>query len=343
MKIQGASFVGQTARPAAVLVFLVGPMHTISRSRDLSAWVIALMYGAVLAALPVDVFMDRSNYLTYASDSMAILARNISSGLVSTLANEPLFLLINLGLSAFLSPEGVVRLIVFVSASIVARFVLRSHQRQFMWLFLFLLVPQVIKNHIIHLRQGLAISVFLLGWSSRSVPLRWLVMGMAPFIHASFGFVVALLVMTKVVGKLRLAADLRAIVFASAGLAVGVGMGWLARTFDARQAEDYAFDVGAVSGLGFVFWLFVLSLFITQGKAFMQRSAFPISVLILYLSTYFLVEVTARIFESAVIFVLLSGMLLTSWRRKAFLSGMLFYVAVSYVLRLSQPWLGFGG
>jgi len=315
--------------------------HTASCAYGAVVWLLALMYGAALAALPVDVFLDRDNYLTYASDSLGILVRNFSGGPISVLANEPLFLLINIGLSSFLSPETVVRSLIFLSATVVARFVLRKDPRQFVWLLFFLLVPQVIKNHIVHLRQGVAIAVFLLGWNIRSVSLRWMLLLMAAFIHASFVFVIGLLMMTKIVQRMRFAADIQMLAFVSAGIVVGLGMGWLAQMVGARQGESYAFDGGAASGLGFVFWLFVLALFVLQGKTFMQRNAFPVSALVLYLATYFLVEVTARIFESSVIFVLLAGLLLTSWRRAAFLTAILFYVCLSYLLRLNQPWLGF--
>lgn len=329
------------AAPALEQLASRGATGAANRLYGAATWFLALMYGTALAALPVDVFLDRDNYLTYASDSVAILVRSLSGGLMSLLANEPLFALINIGLSSFLSPEAVVRLLVFLPATVVAHFVLQKDSRQFVWLLLFLLVPQVIKNHIIHLRQGVAISVFLLGWNSRSVPLRWVLFVMASFIHASFVFVIGLLVMTKTVGRLRFAADIRMVIFVTAGIAVGVVMGWLAQIIGARQAEEYVFDAGAASGLGFAFWLFVLMLFVFQGKGFMQRNAFALSAIILYLTTYFLVEVTARIFESAMIFVLLSGLVLTNWRRTAFLAAILFYVCLSYMLRLNQPWLGF--
>ena len=312
-----------------------------SRTYGFVVWLLALTYGIILAALPVDIFIDRGNYLAYASDSMAILIRNAGKGWLAVLANEPLFLMINIVLSSLLSSEAIVRFLIFLPATIVAHFVLRREPRQFIWLLFFLLVPQVIKNHISHLRQGVAISVFLLGWSVRSVPLRWLLFGMTPFIHSSFLFVIGLLMMTKCVERLRLAADIRMLAFVCVGVTVGVTMGWLAQAVGARQVGEYAFDATSVSGLGFALWLFVLMFFVLQGKAFMQRNAFALSALILYLSTYFLVEVTARIFESAVIFVLLSGLSLTKWRRTAFLFAILSFVCVSYILRLNQPWLGF--
>jgi len=299
------------------------------------------MYGAILAALPVDIFVDRVNYLNYASDSAVILIRNFSGGPVSVLTNEPLFLLINIGLSSFLSAEDVVRFLIFLSATVVARFVLSRDHRQFVWLLFFLLMPQVIKNHISHLRQGVAIAVFLVGWSTRSPPLRWVLLAMTPFIHMSFIFVIGLLVMTKIVERLRFDVDIRMVIFVLMSLGLGLSMGWLAQVSGARQAETYAFDAGAVSGLGFIFWLFALMLFVLQGRTYIQRNTFALSALVLYLATYFLVEVTARIFESMVIFVLLSGLMLTKWRRIAFLSAMLFFTCLSYVLRLNQPWLGF--
>lgn len=325
------------------------PSHGFGAGFRTVAWVyrltvlaLAVAYGLALAMLPMDAFLDRENYLVYAQSSDLTLAGYAASGWLRALANEPLWLLSNVVLSSFLAPEQVVRFFVFLPATTVAYLVLRTDPRQFLWLLLILLLPQVIKNHIIHLRQGVAIAVFLLGWNLTSSTWRRVLFLSTPFIHASFFFVLGLLALTHFAKKLRLAADLRMLTFIAAGVGVGVGLGWLAQILGARQVQEYEFVAAQVSGLGFFFWCLVLILFVMQGKRFMRDNAFALGAIAFYLGTYFLVGVTARIFESAMLIVLLAGLRLTGWRRPAFLSLVTAYGILVYWLRLDEPWLGFG-
>lgn len=301
---------------------------------------LALIYGGLLASMPLDVFSDRVNYLNYAENSLHILEGYWAISPLTGLVNEPLWLLINAGLAMLFSPEMVLRLIIFVPASLVAWNVLRQDSRQFIWLLLFLLLPQVIDNHIVHLRQGMAVAVFLTGWFTASRSLRWLMLVATSFIHAAFFFILTLLVLAGIARRLRLAADLRTLLFIGFGLGVGGVLGWLASFLSARQANEYAFSITGVSGLGFIFWGMVLGVMCLQGQAFMRRHAFELGVIAFYLTTYFLIEVTGRIFESALLLVLLAGLRLTDWRRVAFLALIISYGVLQYAFKINEPWIG---
>ncbi len=303
---------------------------------------IALVYGSALAALPLEVFKDRANYLIYADQSLLILLGHWSQGVLAGLANEPVWLLINAGLNLAFEPETTLRIIVGVPASVVAYLVCRADPKNIMYLLLILLLPQIIKNHIVHLRQGVAISIFLLGWFSHSRTLSWFLLLLSPFIHASFFFVIVLLVLTTIASKLRLAADLRNILFAVSGLAIGVFLAGLAQFLGARQALQYDFTTAQISGLGFLFWMMVLVVLISAGRNFMRQHAFAIGSLVFYLSTYFFIEVTARIFESSLFVLLLAGLQMSGLHRMIFVSMIIGYGVLTYALRLGQPWLGFG-
>lgn len=303
---------------------------------------LALIYGGILASLPLDVFLDRVNYLNYAENSWFIFARNLAISPLVVFANEPLWLLINTGLAMLLPSEIVLRVIIFVPASVVAWFVLRQQPQQFIWLLLFLLLPQVIGNHISHLRQGMAIAVFLMGWFSNKQPLRWLMFAAAPLIHSSYFFILVLLVATNLMLHLRLAADVRTLVFVVLGVAAGVSTFWVASFLGARQALIYDFSMTDVSGLGAVFWGVVFIVMCFQGRTFMRRHTFELGVIVFYLSTYLLLEVTGRIFEAALLLVLLAGLQLTGWRRLFFLTLISVYLVLQYIMRLDLPWLGFG-
>lgn len=306
------------------------------------ALALAVTYGAAVASLPLEVFADRVYYLNYAANSWSILRRYWSASPLVGLANEPLWLLLNAGLATWLSPETIVRAIIAVPAAVVAWLVLQHDRRQFAWLLLFLFFPQVIVHHINQLRQGVAIAVFLVAWCT---PRRWLYLvclAATPFIHASFFLILLLVTSTHIVRRLRLGTGPQVLLFALVGVAVGISLDWVASALGARQAAHYGGSVEGVSGLGFLFWSGVLGLMYLQGRSYVRRYTFETGVVVFYLSTYFLIDVTARVFESAVLFILLVGLQLTNWRRNVFLALIVAYFAILYSLRVDQPWLGFG-
>lgn len=307
----------------------------------LAILLISAIYGWVLAGLPLDVFKDRQNYLVYADQSFFILLGNYARGVLTALTNEPVWLVINAGLGTVLEPEATLRIIIGVPASIVAFLVLRADPRNFVWLLVFLLLPQIIKNHIVHLRQGLAVSFFLFGWFSNSRYFRWFWLLLTPLIHASFFFVLAVLSLSIFLRKMRLGVDIRNLLFCAAGAGTGLILGSLTQFLGARQAATYDFTSTQVTGLGFVFWMMVLFVMLLQGHKFMRQQAFSLAVLMFYLSTYFMIEVTARIFESSLLILLLAGLQMNGWRRYAFIYMIVGYGLLSYFLRLDQPWLGF--
>ncbi len=313
----------------------------IGRSRSFFFICIALTYGFVLSQLPDQDFKDFNNYLVYAESSSLIALSYAAGGFLGILANEPVWLLINSGLGLFMDPEMVVRAIIFFGASSVTWLILRHYPKHFFWLILFLLLPQVIKNYLIHLRQGAAITVFLWGWFAGNRSSRWLLMGLTPFIHASFFFILVLLASTWILRFTRFGSDLKIITYGFVGIAFGLGLSFLAELLGARQAGEYAFERTDVSGLGFLLWAIILSIMLSAGKSWLREHTFESGIVTFYLMTYWLIEVTARIFESGLIVVLFAGLTLRGWRRQVFLGILLGAGAIAWVLRIGQPALGF--
>jgi hypothetical protein len=301
----------------------------------------SLAYGGMLVMLPIDAFKDRGNYLAYAEISWEILLGYWSKSFMVGLFNEPVWLLANAGLAEFFTPEVVLRLLLFVPAIIVAFLVLRDRPQDFVWLLLFLFIPQVMNNHIVHVRQGVAVAVFLIGWFGKSEWQRTMLMSLAAFIHSSFFFVVILWFAYRLMFGLRYAWDMRGMLFAGIGLGLGLGLGKIAEFLGARQADSYDSSMLDISGLAFVFWMCLLIVMIMEGRRYVRRYAFEFGVVIFYLCTYFLTAVTGRIFECVMIPVLLAMLDLTSWRRWVFLSMVCFYTVLQYAMRYQQPLLGF--
>ena len=135
--------------------------------RKLLIFVTALLYAYLLiTVIPIDAVMDRGNYLNYASWPEVLFIQQLERGLLPLFFNEPIFLLINFVLSLLFDEENVVRTIIFFGSFTTSYLVLRYNYRYFLILLFFLLIPQVLKNYVIHIRQGLALSFFLIGYLS---------------------------------------------------------------------------------------------------------------------------------------------------------------------------------
>lgn len=306
---------------------------------ELVCLVIAILYGLLVASFPMENIVDRENYLIYAESSLIIIARYLNQGILSFLSNEPLWLFTNVLLSQFGTPEQTIRLVTGISGFIIAFKVLRFNPKYFVFLFFLLLLPQVMKNHVVHLRQGLAISVFIMGWYLDNKRLRILLIGITPLIHSSFFFVLFLFGVNWFLSKIRFAIDLKAAFFISVSIILGLSFEVISSLLGSRQANLYT-EGASVSGFGFLFWLSILTIYLLEGKKFAQKHAFVISVLIFYLCTYFLFGATARVFESALLLIVLAGLSLTNWRKQAFYITSILYFIFQFGPRIMQPYLG---
>lgn len=300
---------------------------------------LAAIYALSLAALPVDGFVDRNNYLVYAAHSADIIDRYTSAGFLSVVFNEPLWLLLNILCSTLLSPENTIRSFIFFSAIVVAYYTLSKDVRYLPLLILFLLLPQVMKNHVIHLRQGVAVAVFLLGWQSKGAWARCVFFSCACLIHSSFYILSFIYLINLILSQLRLALDLRAVGVSIMAWLIGVGSLWIAGLLGARQGTEYIGQGVTGSGLGFGFWMIVMVIFFLQGKSFSRAHAFPILVLVFYLGTYFLTPVAGRIFESGLILVLIAALGLTGWRKHCYSGLISSYFLLTWYIQLRSPGL----
>lgn len=301
----------------------------------------AFFYAYILAQLPDNSFKDFNNYLIYAESSWLILLQNLNGGLLAFLANEPLWLIINSGLALSFGSENVVRTIIFFSAASTAFFVLNKYPKYFILLVVILLLSQIIKNYLIHIRQGLAIAVFLGGWLAANKNSRWVLMGLTPFIHTSFIFILLLLFLARLLRAIRFTPILNSTFFIVAGIAISQLLRLAAEMLGARQAGEYAFVQAEVSGAAFFLWLVIACIMLTAHKFWQREHIFEIGIVFFYLATYWLIEVTARIFESGLIVVLLAGLSLSGWRRPVFFGTVLCAGGLSWILSFDLPSLGF--
>jgi hypothetical protein len=293
----------------------------------------ALAYAAVLALMPGERFRDRDNYLAYLENAPIFMLGWLDGNVLQILANEPLWILINAGLGLTWPHEQALRLLIFVPAVVVAQRMFAADPRHALLLLAFMLLPQVLKNHVIHLRQGLAVAVFLMGWFAATRRWRWGFWLLTPWIHSSFFFVLLLLVLTRLLQRWRAPLAVAWACFVTIGVAIGLGLGELARAAGARQGEEMDFTAAeGISGLGFLFWLTALGLLMLQSRAFLRQHLLEVGTVLFYLATYFLSPFTARVFESTLPLVLLAGLRMRGPGRLLFLSAMLALGALQWLL-----------
>lgn len=311
------------------------------RKYDVFVLLGAVLYGLFFSMLPLEVFKDRLNYLNYAENSQIILASRVSGGLVSFLANEPLWILTNIVLRAFLQSSDVITFLIFASSFVCSFFVLRHGPKNLIWLLLILCAPQVYKNYVIHLRQGFALSIFLVALMVRGDGWRLFLMLLAPLVHSSFFLILLIYIAVKVAEWRRLDIDVALVILFLFGLTLALALRVVAEAVGARQFEVYKFASAETSGLGFILWLSVFWIFLNGARDYLRGNYLALGVLVFYLTSYFLVEVSGRVFESGIILVLLAALNLEGWRGCAYKAVFLVYFSVAYLNRLGEPWLGF--
>jgi hypothetical protein len=317
---------------------------TARRIYGVLALVFSVGYAFFLASLPIDGFVDRDNYFNYITDASLLLDTKLESGIATLLQNEPVWLLVNLFLGRFLGEHDALRVLIFFSAWLFSQSILRISKDDptfFILAVVVCLLPQVLKNYVIHLRQGLAIAVLMFTLTSSSLIVRRIGNILAPLIHTSFLFVFINYMLAWLANKysgtsrthLYLAMLFAACLF-------NVSLIFLVGYSDARQiTENASLDFEARSGMAFLFWLVVLIIFLWDGVDFGIRYFFAVASIAGYLLLYFVFSPIARIFESAMPFVLVTGYGLQSSRRQLFyvMLGLLFlYQWLSPVLA-GQP------
>lgn len=315
---------------------------TLSTDYRILVIILSLAYGGFLATLPLLDFKDRQNYLNYFLSGDTLYERSLADGLASFLSNEPVWLLISRTAHEYMDPELALRLLIGIPATVIAFVVLRFGPKDFLWLVIFLFMPLVITNHIIHLRQGLALSLFMIAYFlvNRTL-IRVILFCLCPLIHSSFFFIILLLLISRILRAGRMKSSHAFLLILAACLFLAFSLPALLALTSARQALDDT-SAGNSSGLGFLFWLGMLLLILNSGAKTVQKTAFPVTLLIFNLSTYFVFVYSGRVLESGVIIVLIALLSLRSSERKLAMAAIVFFFILTWVPRLSQPGFGWG-
>lgn len=274
--------------------------------------ILAVLYGLSLSSLPHEFFKDRSNYLSFISNSdLLIQIRFKPDNITYTLANEPLFLLITQKTQSFfnLDPESLLYSYAFFICFTVCLFLLRVRDKLSVGILavaLFLSLPHSYGLQLGSIRQSLAMGFLLItllirpNIHSKTVLTTVLILG---FIHSFYFLIFIMLFIDKTI--VRLYGNkiyLRVIYIALFGLLVSFLGLIVAGILGFRQSEGYSSISTDTSGLGFFIWLIVLILLLVNyiksppSKSKLQNNIMPFAIigLTLYLSMYWFSPLAGR-------------------------------------------------
>lgn len=292
-----------------------------------------LIYAAVLASLPLEGFVDRDSYLEYINSSLVIIVGNFSRGWVYLLSNEPVWLLINVLVGFLFEPSVALKVIIFFSAFLFSTSIMRlglRDTRLLLFAALICLLPQVLKNYVIHLRQGVGIAFFMFAATLSLPATRRFFWSISAVIHTSFVYLLLNLILSWGVKKYSIyIKNKHLMLLYGVSILFGFIFLYLISYSGARQAEEIAsIQLESRSGIAFLFWILILIIYISNGLNYCKINSFAIFSIISYLSLYFLFSPIARIFESALPLVLFSGYSLKKSRQQLFF--LLFGILFSY-------------
>jgi len=267
---------------------------------------VGFVYALMLTNMPLEGLPDRHNYIVMASESSLLyFIRSFNEGFGSLLFNEPLWRLINAGLSLVFEPGSIVRGMVFFNSFVASYIVLEKTKLNPMWGLVILFSPVFLINQAIQIRQGLATAIFLYSFYFCRGQKKLYLYFLTPFIHSSFFFVVFVIFFRRLSVRLKLSIFSQLIVWGVLSVFIGLFSMKLSGTLGARQTDQYT-EAADISGMGFIFWIFVLFIMFVSGPSWIKRNWFSVYMLILYLGSYWFLPVVARVLESGLVLVLLS-------------------------------------
>lgn len=263
------------------------------------SFLIALIYILFLCALPNEWFRDRYNYISYAANSSEIFD---SYWGVAKYFNEPLFLHLNIFLSKYISAYQIPIIFILFICSVNMFFLIKRSNNIllfFLGVCFFLFFPYLIQMQLVTLRQGLATSVFMLGYFYLKNPIKvFIVCLICAFIHSiffviSFYYLMNFIIFSEKSFKFKLIFNF---IFA---LLVSIFSIFILSSLGMRQAEVYQAVEFSRGGGGFIvvgaIFLYLLFFFKEEDNKLYEFVVFGI---LIFLVLYFLNPIAGRLLNT---------------------------------------------
>lgn len=311
-----------------------------------SALILALFYALIVAnvdlLLGIDssAIQDRGNYLNAANNAFDEIVLSNFGSLVFFFEQQlfPLSLLIINGFTS--DSSGTLRVLIFFSAMTTTFLLLRRSRVDAIWFLPVVMFEWYAVNHVIAVRQGLAATVFLLGFFATRKDVKFLCYAMAPMIHSQFFLALLFVFWLKVVAVRFADVHVRMAITAVmiAGIAGSVLSVSLLIGFQVL-IERYSSVLGTFSfGLGYLFWVSFFCLCLMEGRDFIERNFFAILVVIFYLTATVIFVPFSRVMQALIVPVMIAGFELTGDRKILFRSSLGIYSVVFLAYEVTSGW-----
>tara|TARA_Y100001978_G_C23671933_1_gene424247 strand:- start:171 stop:1160 length:990 start_codon:yes stop_codon:yes gene_type:complete len=254
----------------------------------------------------------RARYLSYFEGLTDYFLENFESqSLIVNLLNDALFWIICYLLGLLFNPAIGLRLLIFISSFITCNFILRNKNGNFFYNLLFLINPFLILNLISNIRQPLAMAIFLLSFNFINKTKRRIGFFIASTVHTGYFLISFLNFYSQFLVRFKSNIYNKTLIFLASYSIFTFSFFSLLSIIPARQIIEYGEKINQyeVSGLGFIFWLTILIIFIIKDEKHLNQNSiyiFSLGMIIFYLVSYYYLPFSARLLEGGLPLIFVS-------------------------------------
>jgi hypothetical protein len=302
------------------------------QKRNLNHLALSLIYCFFLQLIPRSWSSDHVSYINYVLNSEGILKEYLDGSFFTLIFNEPVWLIINWILANIGDPEIVVRLLIFLSSFSLSFTLFTRSRISVKWIILILIFPPILTLNVEHLRQAMALSFFVVGYFSVS-KFKNVLIFLSPFIHSSFFVSLPIIFLDKFLNRTPLKSFILFKLFLVLGYIIIATfyMKQIATILGAVQAQ-HDFSALSNTGNGFIFWIAILLLFLSSRLKKWNEDYIAISIILLYLISYFFNPMVVRVFDPLVFFIFIAAYSFNKLKRRIFVSAIVFYSVFTYAI-----------
>jgi hypothetical protein len=310
---------------------------TLNKILVLALLITVVVNIEIFFGLNIDQINDRANYHLNVDLISNWIESVGSSGLWMLVIDEPIFKLIIyiISLPGFDS-ELTIKMLIALSMGITVYTLSTKTNISVWWLVIAMIFPGILVNYVMTLRQGLALSFFMVGYFSKGRLSRNLLIGLSALIHYSFFIIIGIYLFSLNLSRVKFIPP-KAIVILMFPFAMLCGAMVLygASFIGLNSLSDQYIEQASIVYFGFgqLFWLVVLILFLSNGNSFVRENFFSLFGIAFYIGSVIFFAPFSRIMQNIALFSMISGFSLTGLRLKFFKILIIFhilYIVVDY-------------
>lgn len=286
-------------------------------------------------------FIDYGNYFNFAEHSSSIIGEYRSYNIIRFITNEPLWLYIVFLLNFLFDSESTLKILVCFISFLTIYNLSKIDKIDIFSLIIILISPLLVKNFLVHIRQGFAISIFIFALNINNKYIKYFLIFLIPFIHSSF-FILYFIIAVCYFGKIfNINIILNTAIVSLISILLAYNIALISNYLDARQSEYYDFSSLEMSGFAFIYWtsfLFII-LLLNKKKTFIAYCA--TGIISFYISSYWFTNITSRVFESGLILILIYFVSLNERQKTRLFLIFLLSSLYTWAVQFSLPGWGF--